>query len=189
MTAGPGKPPLEERDEASQYTPDDAAEPLQRLAAALSDRYAFDRLIGRGGAAFVYLVRDLRDDRLTALKVLRPDFSYAVAEARFHREIEIAHRLHHPNILPLLDFGTVDGLIYFTMPYIDGDTLRVSSIFKWYGEDYRLRARLPPLSTMPTRRVSCTGISSHPTSFLTTGAYSSRISELHERCTSPRMRK
>ena len=72
----------------------------------------------------MYLVRDLRDDRLTALKVLRPDFSYAVAEARFHREIEIAHRLHHPNILPLLDFGTVDGLIYFTMPYIDGDTLR-----------------------------------------------------------------
>lgn len=124
MTAGPGKPSLDEREKAFKYSAEDAADPLQRLAAALRDRYAFERLIGRGGAAFVYLARDLRDDRLIALKVLRPDFSYAVAEARFHREIEIAHRLHHPNILPLLDFGTMDGLIYFTMPYIDGDTLR-----------------------------------------------------------------
>lgn len=124
MTAGPGKPSTEEGGKPFQYSADDAAVPFQRLAAALSDRYAFDRLIGRGGAAFVYLVRDLRDDRMTALKVLRPDFSYAVAEARFRREIEIARRLDHPNILPLLDFGTVDGLIYFTMPYIEGDTLR-----------------------------------------------------------------
>ncbi len=124
MTTGPVKPSLDDREKAPQYSAEDAADPLARLAAALRDRYAFERLIGRGGAAFVYLARDLRDDRLIAVKVLRPDFSYAVAEARFHREIEIAHKLHHPNILPLLDFGTVDGLIYFTMPYIEGDTLR-----------------------------------------------------------------
>jgi hypothetical protein len=124
MSAGPEQPSLKEAEKSFQYSAEDAAVPLQRLAAALRDRYAFERLLGRGGAAYVYLARDLRDDRLIALKVLRPDFSYAVAEARFHREIEIAHKLHHPNILPLLDFGTVDGLIYFTMPYVEGDTLR-----------------------------------------------------------------
>jgi tetratricopeptide (TPR) repeat protein len=124
MTAGPGKPSLQVAETALQYSAQDAAIPLQRLAAALRDRYTFERLIGRGGAAFVYLARDIREDRPVALKVLRPEFSYDVAEARFQREIAIAHQLTHPNILPMLDSGTIDGMIYFTMPYIEGDTLR-----------------------------------------------------------------
>jgi tetratricopeptide (TPR) repeat protein len=125
MTAGSDKPSLDDRVQGLQYSKEDAGVlPIQRLAAALHERYTIERLIGRGGAAYVYLARDLRDDRLVALKLLRPDFPSAVAEARFHREIEIARRLQHPNILPLLDFGTVEGMIYFTMPFIEGDTLR-----------------------------------------------------------------
>src|SRR4051812_13541567 len=121
MTAGPSKP-SQEAETTFHYSAEDAAVPLQRLAAALRDRYTFERQIGRGGAAYVYLARDVREDRLVALKVLRPEFTYDVAEARFQREIAIAHQLQHPNILPLLDSGTIDGMIYFTMPYIDGDT-------------------------------------------------------------------
>jgi serine/threonine protein kinase len=125
MTAGSGKPPLEEREKTFQYTLESAdVLPIQRLAAALRERYTFDRIIGHGGAAYVYLAHDLRDNRPVALKLLRPDFSAAIAEARFLREIEIALNLKHPNILPLLDWGAVDGLIYFTMPYVEGDTLR-----------------------------------------------------------------
>jgi len=124
MTTGSGKSPVEEREAAYQYSPNDVGEGIQRLAAALRERYAFQRLIGRGGAAYVYLVTDLRNNQSVALKLLRPDFSSTTAEARFHREIEIARKLQHPNILPLLDFGSVDGMIYFTMPYIEGDTLR-----------------------------------------------------------------
>ena len=125
MTTGSGKPPLEEREIGFQYSLEDAGTLLiQRLAAALRDRYTFERMIGRGGAAYVYLATDLRDNQRVALKLLRPDFFAEVAEARFRREIEIALRLQHPNILPLLDFDTVEGMIYFTMPYIEGDTLR-----------------------------------------------------------------
>ena len=125
MTTGSGKPPLDEREKSLHFSQEDAGTvPIQRLAAALRERYVLERIIGKGGAAYVYLARDLRDDRLVALKLLRPDFSSAIAEARFHREIEIARRLQHPNILPLLDFGSVEGMIYFTMPYIEGDTLR-----------------------------------------------------------------
>jgi tetratricopeptide (TPR) repeat protein len=125
MTTGSDKPALQEREKAFQYSIEDAAVlPIQRLATALRDRYAFERLIGHGGAAYVYLARDLRDDRLVALKLLRSEFAADLAEARFHREIEILRSLEHPNILPLLDFGSVDGLFYFTMPYVEGDTLR-----------------------------------------------------------------
>jgi tRNA A-37 threonylcarbamoyl transferase component Bud32 len=125
MTTGSDKPSIEEREKAFHYKYDDAAvAPTQRLAIALRERYSVERLVGRGGAAYVYLARDIHDDRVVALKVLRPEFSAAIGEARFHREIEIARHLHHPNILPLLDFGTVDGLIYFTMPFVEGDTLR-----------------------------------------------------------------
>lgn len=125
MTSGPGKPSLDEREKTIQYTLDGAdVQPIQRLAAALRERYTIERLIGQGGAAYVYLAKDLHNDRLIALKMLRPAFTADVAHARFQREIEIALRLKHPNILSLHDFGTVDDLIYFTMPYIAGDTLR-----------------------------------------------------------------
>src|SRR4051812_3084531 len=125
MVAGSEKPSLEERESVSKYTLDDAGvPPLQRLAAALHDRYNLERIIGRGATAYVYLARDLREDRLVALKVLRPEFAAPIADARFHREIEIVRHLHHPNILRLLDFGSVENRLYFTTPYVEGDTLR-----------------------------------------------------------------
>lgn len=98
--------------------------PLERIAEELRDRYTFEREIGRGGGAFVYLARDIRNDRLVAVKILRPELSVAVGEARFQREIEVARQLDHPNILPVFDAGSAAGLLYFTMPYVEGGTLR-----------------------------------------------------------------
>ena len=95
-----------------------------RLAAALGDRYRIEREIGHGGMATVHLARDLRHGRTVAIKVLRPDLAQAVGGARFLREINIAAQLQSPHILPLLDSGEADGLLYYVMPYIEGDSLR-----------------------------------------------------------------
>ncbi|MGH7630325.1 MAG: protein kinase domain-containing protein [Gemmatimonadales bacterium] len=97
------------------------------LAARLADRYAFERELGRGMAT-VYLARDLRHDRLVALKFLRPEVSSALAAERFQREIAIAARLTHPHILPLLDSGSLDDpagrtILYYAMPYVDGHSV------------------------------------------------------------------
>jgi prepilin-type processing-associated H-X9-DG protein len=97
---------------------------VQRLATALAGSYEIERELGHGGGAFVFLAHDLRENRLIAIKVLRPELTAAMGEARFHREIEIARTLHHDNILPLLDSGSSQGLVYFTMPFVDGETLR-----------------------------------------------------------------
>src|SRR3712207_4113605 len=94
------------------------------LAAALAGRYAVERELGRGGMATVYLARDLRHKRRVALKVLDPALGALVGPARFRREIETAAGLSHPHILPLHDSGEADGLRYFVMPYVDGETLR-----------------------------------------------------------------
>ena len=82
------------------------------------------REIGEGGAAHVFLAEDTETKALVAVKVLRADMATAVGEKRFNREIEIVRGLKHPNILPLLDYGTVSTRIFFTSPYIEGDTLR-----------------------------------------------------------------
>jgi serine/threonine-protein kinase len=92
---------------------------LQHLKAALADRYAIEREIGSGGMAVVYLARDLRLDRTVALKVLRPELAASLGVERFIREIEIAGKLNHPNILPLYDSGEADGLLYYAMPVAD----------------------------------------------------------------------
>jgi len=81
---------------------------LDRLTAALADRYAIEREIGAGGMATVYLARDLKHDRQVAVKVLRPDLAAAMGAERFLREIKIAARLHHPHILQLYDSGNWD---------------------------------------------------------------------------------
>ena len=81
-----------------------------RLNAALSDRYVIDRELGSGGMAVVYVAHDVRHDRTVALKVLRPDLIASASDARFLQEIRIAAGLQHPNILPLYDSGSVDGL-------------------------------------------------------------------------------
>ena len=97
---------------------------LTRLREALSGRYAVERELGRGGMATVYLATDLKHRRPVALKVLAPDISRSVGPDRFLREIEIAARLTHPHILPVFDSGDADGLLYYVMPYIAGESLR-----------------------------------------------------------------
>jgi tetratricopeptide (TPR) repeat protein len=97
---------------------------LDRLKAALSDRYRIERELGRGGMATVYLAEDLKLQRQVALKVLKPELAAAVGAERFVREIEIAAQLNHPNILGLHDSGEADGLLYYAMPYVEGESLR-----------------------------------------------------------------
>ena len=97
---------------------------LDRLKAALADRYAVERELGSGGMAVVYLAQDLRHERPVAIKVLRPELTSAVAAERFLQEIRITAGLAHPHILPLLDSGEADGLLYYVMPYVEGESLR-----------------------------------------------------------------
>lgn len=97
---------------------------LDTLAAALSDRFRLDREIGCGGMATVYLAEDLRHHRPVAIKVLRPDVAAVLGRERFLREIEIAASLAHPNIVALLDSGEADGMLYYVMPYLKGESLR-----------------------------------------------------------------
>ncbi len=97
---------------------------LERLQAALSERYAIDAGIGRGGMAVVFLAEDLKHHRQVAIKVLDPDLAAAVGPERFLREIEIAAGLDHPHILTLLDSGEADGLLYYVMPFVEGESLR-----------------------------------------------------------------
>ena len=95
-----------------------------RLAAALADRYRIERELGAGGMATVYLAHDLKHDRDVAIKVLHPDLGAALGGERFLAEIRTTARLQHPHILPLLDSGDADGLLYYVMPLVTGETLR-----------------------------------------------------------------
>jgi Tol biopolymer transport system component/tRNA A-37 threonylcarbamoyl transferase component Bud32 len=97
---------------------------LARLQEALSDRYRLERELGQGGMATVYLAEDLKHHRKVALKVLRPEIAVTVGAGRFSREIEVAARLQHPNILPLLDSGEAEGFFFYVMPYVEGESLR-----------------------------------------------------------------
>jgi TolB-like protein/tetratricopeptide (TPR) repeat protein len=94
------------------------------LAEALHDRYVFERELGRGGMATVYLARDLRHGRSIALKVLHPELAHALGPERFLREIRTTAGLDHPHILPVFDSGEAAGFLWYTMPYVDGETLR-----------------------------------------------------------------
>jgi TolB-like protein/Flp pilus assembly protein TadD len=96
----------------------------ERLQAALANRYTIQREVGRGGMATVYLAQDLRHRRPVALKILHPHLAANVGADRFEREVEIAARLSHPHILTLIDSGEVDGLLYYVMPFIEGESLR-----------------------------------------------------------------
>ncbi len=96
---------------------------LARLKSALADRYAIESEIGRGGMATVFLAEDLKHHRQVAIKVLHPELAAAVGTDRFLREIEVAARLQHPNIVPLLDSGETDDLCYYVMPYVEGESL------------------------------------------------------------------
>ena len=94
------------------------------VTAALGDRYAIDRELGRGGMATVYVAQDRRHAREVAIKVLRPDVAAAIGAERFLREIAIAARLTHPHVLPLIDSGQAAGSLYYVMPYVRGESLR-----------------------------------------------------------------
>jgi eukaryotic-like serine/threonine-protein kinase len=96
---------------------------FDRLAAALADRYALERELGAGGMATVYLARDLKHDRLVAIKVLHPDLAASLGTERFLREIQITAKLSHPHILPLYDSGEAGGFLYYVMPFVEGESL------------------------------------------------------------------
>src|SRR5512133_859579 len=98
--------------------------PIQRLRDSLSGTYTIDRELGRGGMSTVYLAQDAKHERLVALKVLHPDLAATLGPDRFLREIKLAARLNHPHILPLFDSGSADGMLYYVMPYVEGESLR-----------------------------------------------------------------
>jgi serine/threonine-protein kinase len=99
-------------------------DPPAGLAVALADRYTIERELGRGGNAVVYLAYDPKHDRKVALKVLLPELALSVRAERFLREIQIAAKLTHPHILPLYDSGAAEGILYYVMPYVAGESLR-----------------------------------------------------------------
>ncbi len=95
-----------------------------RLTAALANRYRIEGELGAGGMATVYLAHDIKHERDVAIKVLHPDLGAALGSERFLTEIRTTARLQHPHILPLLDSGAADGLLYYVMPLVTGETLR-----------------------------------------------------------------
>ncbi len=97
---------------------------LTRLTTALADRYAFERELGAGGMATVYLAQDLKHNRRIAVKVLRPELAAVIGAERFLKEITTTANLQHPHILGLIDSGETDGLLWYAMPYVDGESLR-----------------------------------------------------------------
>ncbi len=97
---------------------------IDALAAAVAARYRIERPLGAGGMATVYLAQDLRHNRPVAMKVLRPELSAVLGPERFLKEIEVTAALQHPHILPLFDSGEADGLLYYVMPFVEGETLR-----------------------------------------------------------------
>ena len=97
---------------------------LEQLRAALGEQYRVERELGRGGMAVVFLAQDLKHHRPVAIKLLKPELSAAIGSDRFAREIEIAATLQHPHILPLFDSGNAAGLLYYVMPFVEGESLR-----------------------------------------------------------------
>jgi len=97
---------------------------IEQLNSALAGRYAIERLVGEGGMATVYLARDLRHDRRVALKVLKPELGAVLGVERFLSEIKVTANLQHPNLLPLFDSGEANGLLFYVMPYVQGESLR-----------------------------------------------------------------
>ncbi|MEO7179886.1 MAG: serine/threonine-protein kinase, partial [Gemmatimonadaceae bacterium] len=95
-----------------------------RLTVALAGHYRIERELGAGGMATVYLAHDIKHDRQVAIKVLKPELGAVLGAERFLAEIKVTANLQHPNLLPLFDSGAADGLLYYVMPYTEGETLR-----------------------------------------------------------------
>ncbi len=97
---------------------------MDRLAAAIGEQYRIERVLGRGGMATVYLAEDIRHEREVAIKVLHPDLAASIGGERFQREIRLAGKLQHPHILGMYDSNVADGLFYYVMPFVVGESLR-----------------------------------------------------------------
>ncbi|HEX9755394.1 MAG TPA: protein kinase [Gemmatimonadales bacterium] len=101
-----------------------SAEHIDRLKSALAGRYGIERELGQGGMATVYLAYDVRHSRKVALKVLKPELAAVIGAERFLHEIKTTANLQHPHILPLHDSGSVDGTVFYVMPFVEGESLR-----------------------------------------------------------------
>ena len=113
---------------------------IDRLDVALANRYRLRQELGRGGMATVYLAEDERHRREVAVKVLRADLAAVVGPERFLNEIRVTASLDHPHIVPLLDSGATDGLLWYVLPYIRGESLRARlAREKQLGVDEALR--------------------------------------------------
>ena len=100
------------------------ADSLDRLREGLAGKYRIERELGRGGMATVYLAVDDHHDRSVALKVLHPDLAATIGSERFEREVKLAAKLQHPHILSVYDSGDAGGLLWYTMPFVEGESLR-----------------------------------------------------------------
>jgi serine/threonine protein kinase len=119
----------------------------EQLATALGDRYRVERELGHGGMAVVFLAEDLKHRRPVAIKVLKPELSAVLGSERFLREIAIAATLQHPHILPLYDSGQAGSLLYYVMPFVEGESLRQ----RLAREQPRLRGALDGAGLPPDR--------------------------------------
>ena len=108
----------------SDAIPDTRAVLQETVAEALADRYDVERLLGEGGMASVFLAHEKKHGRRVVIKVLKPQIAARYGVDRFLREVRIAARLAHPHILGLIDSGEARGLLYYVMPYVEGETLR-----------------------------------------------------------------
>lgn len=97
---------------------------IDRLNNVLSDRYRVGRELGAGGMATAYLAHDVKHERDVAIKVLKPELGAVLGVERFLSEIKVTANLQHPNLLPLFASGEVEGLLYYVMPFVEGETLR-----------------------------------------------------------------
>ena len=100
------------------------SEITERLKTAIADRYRIERELGAGGMATVYLAHDVKHDRKVAVKVLQPELAAVLGAERFLHEIRVTANLQHPHILPLHDSGEAGGLVYYVMPFVEGESLR-----------------------------------------------------------------
>ena len=101
-----------------------AAELREQLQAALGGAYAIERELGGGGMARVFVAEETALGRRVVVKVLPPDLAHAVSAERFRREVQLAAQLRHPLVVPVLAAGEAGGLLYYTMPYVEGESLR-----------------------------------------------------------------
>src|SRR5436309_8175745 len=94
------------------------------LTGLFAERYLIERELGHGATAVVYLAHDIKHDRDIALKVLSKDLAHALGPERFLREIHVTARLHHPHILSIFDSGESNGMLFYVLPYVHGESLR-----------------------------------------------------------------